>query len=266
MLKRLAIFGAAALIVAVVLVARYDAGGKSYDVQCKQSGQPASALGTFACTIEPHQNAEQREYNPLWWHEFFAWPEGITASLVMFTLIAITWQAWETRKAAEAASMQASHLAASERAWIIVDPGNISDDFEPDPSTLQMMEIRPLVRNCGKTMARIIRGSIRAHAIASKSNLPPNPDYKRRIDFNIQVPSGPVVQPLLARISLSDFIEYREGKSVLYIYGFLDYLDFAKQERQSRFCLEYVVPSGFDGTKRGFYNSVSAPKSYTECT
>ena len=85
MFKLLAILVPASLIVTVVLVARCDKmhdAGKSYDIQCKQSGQQASTVSTLVCTIDHRQNAEQREYNPRWWHEFFAWPEGITALLV----------------------------------------------------------------------------------------------------------------------------------------------------------------------------------------
>ena len=118
MLKRLAIFAATALIVTVVLVARYDkmydARGEGYDVQCKQSSQPAAAVATLACTVDHRQNTDQRKSNPPWWHEFFTWPEGITALLIMLTLGAIIWQAWETRvsarateKAAEASLKQA---------------------------------------------------------------------------------------------------------------------------------------------------------------
>jgi hypothetical protein len=105
MLKWLTFVGSAILVVAVVLVARYDkfhdTEGKGYDIKCTQSSDPSATMGSLVCTAEHSQKAKSGQYDPLWWHIFFTWPEGITALLLMLTLGAITWQAWETRKAAE---------------------------------------------------------------------------------------------------------------------------------------------------------------------
>jgi hypothetical protein len=63
-----------------------------------------------APTVTPMTNNQTTAYyqqdgkeKPQGWHKFIAWPDGITAWLIMLTLGAIVWQAWETRKAAEAA-------------------------------------------------------------------------------------------------------------------------------------------------------------------
>jgi hypothetical protein len=106
MLKWLTIIGSVVLIGTVILVARndkfHDTEGKGYDIKCTESSGPPVTAGTLICTAEHSQKAKSGQYDPLWWHIFFAWPEGITALLLMLTLGAITWQAWETRKAAKA--------------------------------------------------------------------------------------------------------------------------------------------------------------------
>jgi hypothetical protein len=112
MLRWLTIIGSTALILAVILVARYDklhdTEGKGYDIECTQSSDPAAAAGSLICTAEHSQKAQSGESSSPWWHVFFAWPEGVTALLIAFTLCAIIWQAWETRKAAEATKESAT--------------------------------------------------------------------------------------------------------------------------------------------------------------
>jgi hypothetical protein len=143
MLKRLAILAGVTLIGTVILVARYDkmhgAGGEGYNVKCEQYGQPPFTSGTLMCEIDHGQNTEKGKPNPPWWHEFFAWPEGITALLIMFTLGAIIWQAWETRKAAEAAGRNIEVFIASQQPQIVViaheDP---TQDLASDTPRVQM--------------------------------------------------------------------------------------------------------------------------------
>src|ERR1039457_385686 len=99
MRKVLPILAATALIATVILVTRYDqnydAGGKGYDIKCEQSSQPTAASASLTCTIHSSQNAEQGKPRSPWWDKLLTWPEGITAWLLMLTLIAICWQSWE---------------------------------------------------------------------------------------------------------------------------------------------------------------------------
>ncbi|HEX3893172.1 MAG TPA: hypothetical protein VHW46_11425 [Terracidiphilus sp.] len=98
------------LIASIVLVARFDknyeALGHTYEIKCAQPSEPPSATTSLACTVDPEERASQSESNPPSWHKLIAWPEGITAWLIMLTLGAIVWQSWETRKAAENAGEQ----------------------------------------------------------------------------------------------------------------------------------------------------------------
>ena len=106
MWKRLALLVALCVIVAIVLMARfdknYDAPSKGYDAECVQASELPSAPASLACKINPIQDADQGKSSAPWWHKLMTWPEGITAWLLLLTLGAIIWQAWETRKAAAA--------------------------------------------------------------------------------------------------------------------------------------------------------------------
>lgn len=112
MQKILAILGGGGLIVAVILMAVYyqqrNAIGEGYDIKCVQPSEPTSATNALACEIRPGQNTEKRKPKPPWWNVLLAWPEGITAWLLLLTFVAIIWQAWETRNAAKAAADSAN--------------------------------------------------------------------------------------------------------------------------------------------------------------
>jgi hypothetical protein len=171
--------------------------------------------------------------------------------------------------AAEASKKQSEAMITGARAWILADVGEIPDTFVADSSSVGFLDVRPLVRNSGQTPGSIKKGFIRSHKIANGSVLPPQPDYTGPLatqEVYVIVPPNTVVQPLHVPIPLSDFVAIRQGNPTLYIYGFIDYVDFAKQERQTRFCFEYHVPHGFDPQPRGFYISVNVPLAYIECT
>ncbi|MEO7030383.1 MAG: hypothetical protein ABI147_13380 [Acidobacteriaceae bacterium] len=109
MKKLLAILGITALIfVAIVSVTGYNQKhsqpGKNYDVKCVEQSQPQATSGTLVCAINARQEAEKSQQQSSVWDVLTTWPESITAWLLLLTLIAISWQAWETREAAIAAS------------------------------------------------------------------------------------------------------------------------------------------------------------------
>jgi hypothetical protein len=129
MLKLLAVTGCLALLVTVGYVVRsdqvHDTEGKGYDIKCKQPSDPSAAVGTIVCTAEHSQKAQSGEYQPVWWHVFFTWPEGITALLLLLTLAAITWQSMETSKAADAALTQIKMTKNRERPRLMVVLGDV---------------------------------------------------------------------------------------------------------------------------------------------
>jgi hypothetical protein len=129
MLKWLTLIGSTILIVAVILVARYDklhdTEGKGYDIKCTQSSEPSATTGSLICTAGHSQKAKSGEHDPPWWHVFFTWPEGITALLITLTLGAIVWQAMETRKAAVATMKYVKLQEGQLRQWV-----NTTDKWE----------------------------------------------------------------------------------------------------------------------------------------
>jgi len=150
MLRWLTIIVSTALIVAVVLVARYDklhdTEGKGYNIKCTQPDDPAATMNNLVCTAEHSQKAESGEYDPMWWHVFFAWPEGITALLLLLTLVAISSQTYYTRRAAEASLKSAKATEDNVSAFVssqgpqiwLTGHGNPTKDVLDSTSRVQM--------------------------------------------------------------------------------------------------------------------------------
>ncbi len=173
------------------------------------------------------------------------------------------------RDNAVAARDSAQTLVKSERAWVLIDTGNIPDNFEANQDSVGILDIRPIVRNSGGTPGWITRGFIRYYPVPTGRQLSQEPDYQgnmAEVRVNIVLAPNGVIQPLHVSIPVSVFAPVRHGDPTLYVYGFVDYMDFANQERLSRFCFVYHVPHGFDPQARGFYLAVDAPIAYTQCT
>jgi hypothetical protein len=199
---------------------------------------------------------------------------GVVAASIGLALIF-----WQTRIAsrsaraaniaAEASKRQSDAMITGERAWMLADIGEIDDTFESNLNSIGVLDVRPIVRNHGRTPGTIKRGFIRYHLVAGGIKLPPEPDYAGALatqEVYVIVPPNAALQPLHVPIPISEFAAIRHGDPTLYIYGFIDYVDFAEQVRQTRFCFEYHVPHGFDPQSRGFYISVNVPVSYIKCT
>jgi len=173
------------------------------------------------------------------------------------------------RDNAIAARDNAQTLLNSERAWILVDTGEIPDNFEPNQNSVEILDVRPVVRNSGRTPGWITHGFIRYYPVPAGGRLAPEPDYRggmAEVEVNIVLAPNGLIQPLHVAIPWSAFVAIRQGNPTLYVYGFVDYTDIANQQRQSRFCFIYHVPGGFDPQARGFYSAVDAPVAYTRCT
>jgi hypothetical protein len=191
------------------------------------------------------------------------------------TFVVIGWQSWESRRAADAAKqaaeaglLNAQTLIASERAWVLVDIGNLPD-FQPDANTVQILWIFPTIKNYGKTPARIkrVRGIVKL--IPEGEELPATPIYAPGQGFddkvNLVLPPDVPMQPRLG-ISGQEFIQVLGQKVTLYIHGSVDYLDVGEAERTSAYCYIYVIQGGFSPNKSGFYPAFDVPAAYTDCT
>lgn len=98
------------------------------------------------------------------WHRYFAWPYGITAWMVIFTLVAVSWQAYQTKRAADAtlaqAEIQTKSLTLQFRPRLRVR--RISTDGGNVPQNVSV-----LIANVGSSDAHIIGGKA---AVYSKAN------------------------------------------------------------------------------------------------
>jgi hypothetical protein len=175
------------------------------------------------------------------------------------------FQIWFLWKTVNVAGTNTQTLIEIERPWVLVDTGVIPDDFQPTPDRVGILEIRPVVKNYGRTLARITRLSIRQHQVENTAALPAEPLYENEEDVDIVLPQGVVIQPMRVAIALSDFTAIREGAKVLYIYGYINYM-VGGSTRQSRYCIIYHIPRGFDPATRGFYLAQRVPPAYIRCT
>jgi hypothetical protein len=80
-------------------------------------------------TEAANNNAQRRTDQPPRWHKFVAWPEGITVWAILFTLVAISWQSYETRKSAKAALKSIKLQEIQLRQWVEVDDWKTSAPF-----------------------------------------------------------------------------------------------------------------------------------------
>jgi hypothetical protein len=260
MLKWLTIIGTAALIITVIFVARYDkfhdTQGKGYDIKCAQPSDTAATVNYLICTAEHSQKIKSGEYDPVWWHIFFAWPEGITTLLLLLTLVAISFQTYYTRKAAEASLLSAQALVNAERARIGFDVSEMGRSFQIDG------------KNNGKTSARIMYAHGFTAILAPEESLPLIPPYIGKPDDDSEwIGPGDKFDLLtapdrygfiadLGDIALCQSI--RDKKAVLWAFGCIRYFDGVSLDRQEkRFCFATSVDESLET-----YMFTAGPEEY----
>jgi hypothetical protein len=256
MLKRLAlIVCSTALIVAVVLVARYDklhnTEGKGYDIKCIQSSEPSATMNSLICAAEHGQKAESGQYSPAWWHVFFAFPEGITALLILLTLVAISLQTFYTRRAAVAtegavtAANRAHALAENTakqqlRAYICMDTAELR---------FVNSQLSAIVnfKNSGQTPAHEVQGwvgaDITSHPLAKVLSKPLNAGL---IYPKNTVGPGTGIQFMSRRIPLTeiDILAMFTPQTTFFAYGQLTYKDVFGDQWHTSFRLIAGGPEG----------------------
>jgi hypothetical protein len=244
------------LVGAVVLVVRNDqihnTESKGYDIKCAQSGEPSATMNTLICTAEHSQKAENGKPDPAWWHVFFTWPEGITALLLLFTLGVITWQAWETRKAAEASLESARAALISAHAGVNAQRAQLLFVVKKEKGSRPGQAIFDIwVKNFGKTPARLVGWRPQNELfVADAKSLPTPPVYTGLYalesylipDGEILVasfnPSEPGQATQRAAVSKADNVGFHDVQAL--VYGQVEYLDGISHDRQtSRYCFRF---------------------------
>jgi hypothetical protein len=172
----------------------------------------------------------------------------------------------------------------NERAWLTVLPGiwspelypKIKPEARPDGDYRPAIHLFPaIMRNIGRTPARLTETGFRYVLLTSLADLPIKPTYK-----NISRENGHLLfsdEEQWAHIRLTDgsdegllseeqVMGIRNGSIFLYAYGFVAYRDAYDRRHRTRFGFVYNFPKGLSGNieKPGFKRA--GPKSYNEAT
>jgi hypothetical protein len=216
MKKWLFIVGAPAVVLAVIGMSIFDqihyAQKKGYTVNCTHPSEPSVAADSLICVTDSHQEYDGGKPYPPPWNMFLAWPEGITALLLLLTLGSVTWQGWQTRDAAKATKeavvtanksfvLQETTAKQQLRAYMCVSQARLN--FRDDSQIKAQIEME----NTGQTPAYEVRtwvdSMVREHPLLSPFEPPPanlaqsdgiigsgrhhvsvtNPLYGKEIDF-----------------------------------------------------------------------------------
>jgi hypothetical protein len=239
MLRWLTICGSVLLIGTVIMVARYDeihnTEGKGYDIKCTQSSEPSTTMGSLICTAEHSQKAESGKNDPPRWHEFFTWPEGITALAVLATMFFIGWQAFLTRQAI-ASSDAASKIEL--RAYVVV---NVVSGTIQDKSKNLKFGGSPLITNSGKTPAHNLRWRTNSIALRdSESGTYSFPSGEKEFGGEVlgvgQTMQLGVVHPDFYDAEDVEDIKLGENGRAFYYWGVISYDDAFGEPRITDFC------------------------------
>lgn len=207
-------------------------------------------------------------------HEAIAlWLEGIALVLIfIWDRLDNNQQHEQTLEQMKIMQRQADALINSERAWVFADIGQLPGDFAPTPNAVGVATMPIFFRNYGRTPARLVRLCLRACQVQTIDGLPAEPEYRQAnimdlvIPPNVNVNEGIAVAPASVSVPISDFVAVRQGASFLYVYGFVDYVDFGGVERQTRFCWRYNMPWGFNQVPEGFRIFANIPPAYLRST
>jgi hypothetical protein len=189
---------------------------------------------------------------------------GLLVLVGFLQAITLIWQAVvfsrqtkATEKAAKAAKDSADGLVNSERAWIVVE------NAAAENPSFGKLAARPFIMNSGKTIARIKRISLgggRPRQIGEK--LPEIPEYEGFWDFDFVLVPGrefPSDGAPSVPINMENWFAIENRTLKLYLYGLIEYLDLAGNERVTGFCLIREPSSGF-------HPYLGAPKAYNRAT
>jgi hypothetical protein len=147
---------------------------------------------------------------------------------------------------------------ATERAWILAS-------IHQPVKTGSGVYVIPIIKNHGKTTARITRFALSWRAVNSPDALPSEPDYGRENEADFVVPPNAPIQPMSVLIPNEDYRDAEEIRIALYVYGFIDYKAWWIP-RKTRFCFMHYPGPSTTPLPPGFYVGIQAPSSYTKTT
>lgn len=219
----------------------------------KQCEETCRHVRTVAVPSVAHEKTcneceQDAERNFPTWYRLFSWPEGITTWAIVLTLIAIAEQTSQTRKAAEAALLNARAVINAERPWIL-----ISVKSPPGP----MGGFTVHARNKGRTPAMIIESRMGCAAVKTISDLPAQAVYPitNPIENRIVIPGGATHivwfdQRLFTGV-LKDSVPLFSWEGEVFVFGKVRYRDLADPDKsiihETRWLGLYQPPVGDEG-------------------
>jgi len=201
-------------------------------------------------------------------YEFIAiWLEGIA----LVAIFVLDWrerkdqrkdreeQHKETLAQLDVSQKQAEALINSERAWVLVETAELTTTNRGD------VIIRPIIKNFGKTVARVTKVSLGgAKPLQINGQLPTPPVYEGGVeDFDfVLCPDRefPALNAPVVPINRENLASVSDGLLKMYVFGLIEYNDFSGKERLTGFCLIY------DRQKMAFCPVVMAPRGYNRAT
>jgi len=193
----------------------------------------------------------------IYWPNLALVVAAIGATIIALgTLRAIRSQTKELRTAAEAARISAESLKDAERAWLI---GEISPIAENQAG--QFVQVVCGVKNCGKTVARVLEKGENFTLQSQASDIPRTPMYQ---GGTAKWENGALIAPLtylyrtLHTTGGEGWDMIRRGQQVLFVFGFVRYLDIFGREHETRYLFH------FDPATNGFF--VSDHPEYNKAT
>lgn len=216
------------------------------------SGQAASAHPTHAKDNSPT------------WYESLKRPEWLIVAAAFLTFGVVGWQAWETRRAVQAARDSANAtrknveaLITSERPWLLVEWGKFGDKVQVP--YLLPLENRPdarasncifTVRNYGKTPAKVLEQRAELQ-VSENPTAPPDVDIYKPSFKGPDTYMFPQEQALpmearlrnVAFVSKIDSDAIKGGGKFLWLCGVIRYEDsFEREDRTSPYetCFCYL--------------------------
>jgi hypothetical protein len=249
-----------------------------------QAGSPQSDSGKGSVVVQPVQpvTISTAQDNPLVFVGAFGIRYAIkTLCAVEKQAVLMDGQLKEMQGSGKITTQQVNHLINAERAWIQVPEIQLRQKLSfVTPETNQFhIWMHPYIVNNGRTQARITKIIARAHILDKVEGsdfprpprLPDVPDYTPGgMSFERDIVLSPKqgINWFNVPISVEDLERIKAREAFIYIYGRIDYVDFSKNERLTRFCKIYWIPYGPSDPvfHEDFSESAVIPRAYTEYT
>ena len=236
-------------VLTIVAIAAIGVSGQPNKASNKERQNSAnrqpSAVTPDSAEKHKSSNADQTEPNPdsPKWYESLERPEWWLVILGFPTLVFVGWQAWETRKSASAALLNAQALVNSERPWMVITIEHSPSVFQDDVFTIKAI-------NRGRSPAEVISRSENCLIVKGEGQMPPEPMYTETgtlRNSQIVVTEGEftletVSEGYLHQMCESEemFAELKSFTRQAYIFGQIVYRDLIKgDEHRTRWCCMY---------------------------